>query len=138
MHDLLFEDDSEDEFDAAVGIVRCHDKWLLGLAKDTNDDRELYWTFPGGGIKSGETEKAAAVREVREETGVKCRAISGPIKDKRKKRVAFIACTTNSSDHNNLKPNHEYITLGFFTVREMKTLRLYNNVLDLIEKAKRR
>ena len=125
------------EFTAAVGIVRCHNKWLLGLAK-TEDDRNLRWVFPGGGIKSGETPEKAAVRETREETGVKCRAVSGVIKDKRKPHVAFVACSTNSTSFDTLDPNHEFASLGFFTTKEMKGLKLYNNVLDLIERAKRR
>jgi 8-oxo-dGTP pyrophosphatase MutT (NUDIX family) len=126
-----------EEFTAAVGIVRCHNKWLLGLSK-SDDDRNGLWVFPGGGIKSGETPEKAAVRETREETGVKCRSISGPIKDKRKGFVAFVPCSTNTTDFKTLKPNHEFASLGFFTIKEMKGLKLYRNVLDLIERAKRR
>jgi 8-oxo-dGTP pyrophosphatase MutT (NUDIX family) len=126
-----------EKYTASVGIVRCRDKWLLGLSK-SEDDRAGHWCFPGGGIKSGETPEEAAVRETREETGVKCRAVSGPIKDKRKGFVAFVACSTNSANFDKLKPNHEFASLGFFTIKEMKALKLYNNVLDLIEKAKRK
>jgi 8-oxo-dGTP pyrophosphatase MutT (NUDIX family) len=125
------------DFTAAVGIVRCRDKWLLGLSK-AEDDRSGKWCFPGGGIKPGETPEKAAAREAREETGVKCKAVSGPIKDKRKGFVAFVPCRTNSTDLKTLKPNHEFASLGFFTVKEMKSLKLYPNVLDLIERAKRR
>jgi 8-oxo-dGTP pyrophosphatase MutT (NUDIX family) len=39
------------------------------------------WTFPGGGIEPGETAQEAAVREVREETGLLVRA--GPVLGKR-------------------------------------------------------
>ena len=125
------------EFTAAVGIVKCRNRWLLGLST-AEDDRSGRWVFPGGGIKTGETPEKAAVREVQEETGIRCRDVSGPIKDNRKGFVAFIACSTNSTDFKKLKPNHEFTSLGFFTIREMKSLRLYKNVLDLIEKAKRR
>ena len=126
-----------EEFTAAVSIVRCHNKWLLGLSK-SEDDRQNHWCFAGGGIKPGETLEQAAVRETREETGVRCRSVSGPIKDKRKGFVAFVPCSTNTTDFKTLKPNHEFASLGFFTIKEMKGLKLYNNVLDLIEKAKRR
>jgi len=40
---------------------------LLILRTDNN-----YWSIPGGGIKPGETIKQAAVREVKEETGIDC------------------------------------------------------------------
>lgn len=125
-----------DEFTAAVGIVRCHNKWLLGLST-ADDDRGRTWVFPGGGIKSDETPEKAAVRETREETGVRCRSVSGPIRDKRKSFVAFVPCSTNTTEFKTLKPNHEFASLGFFTIKEMKGLKLYNNVLDLIARAKR-
>lgn len=124
------------EYTAAVGIVKCRDKWLLGLSK-ASDDRCLMWCFPGGGIKPGETPERAAVREVREESGVKCKAKTGVIKDNRKKHVAFVLCTADSTSQNKIKPNSEFAALAFFTVKEMKGLKLYNNVLDLINRVKR-
>ena len=127
-----------EEYYAAVGIVRSHGKWLLGLAKNTKDDRTGHWCFPGGGIKPGETPEEAAVREVREETGVRCKAIEGVLHDKRKKGVAFISCTASSTAWKSLKPNHEFASLGFFTTDEMNGLNLYHNVLPFIAKARRK
>ncbi len=34
-----------------------------------------YWTLPGGGLEAGETPAEAAVREVREETDLRVRAV---------------------------------------------------------------
>jgi len=125
------------EYRAAVAIVRNGDKWLLGLAKNTGDDRNNKWVMPGGGIKSGETPEKAATREAKEETGVRCRAISGPLDDSHKPGVAFVVCKTNDSKKDCLRPNHEFALLGWFTEREMRALKLYENVRRLIDRAKK-
>ncbi len=132
---VLTED--EREYKAAVAIVRHQDKWLLGLAKNTGDDRSNKWVHPGGGLKPNESPEKAAVREAKEETGVTCRAISGVIKDGNKKDVAFIACRADSSTWARLKPNHEFAHIGWFRERELKSLDLYHNVKRLIAKAKK-
>jgi len=126
----------EKKYHAAVAIVRNRDKWLLGLAKNTGDDRDNKWIHPGGGIKPGETPEKAATREAKEETGVRCRAISGPLEDSQKPDVAFVVCKTNDSKKDCLRPNHEFALLGWFTVREMRALNLYENVRRLIDRAK--
>ena len=120
------------EWRAAVGIVQCGDKFLLGLAKNCGDDREGKWVFPGGGVKRGEDVKKAAVREVWEETGVKCKAIADPIRLVGKKDVAFVHC--KASRGQKLNNNHEFTALGWFTKREMRSLKLYHNVTKLIER----
>lgn len=51
----------------ACGIV-IKDNHLL-MVRHVHDSRD-YWTFPGGGIESGETVLQAAQREVLEETGI--------------------------------------------------------------------
>jgi 8-oxo-dGTP pyrophosphatase MutT (NUDIX family) len=130
---VLSED--EHEYHSAVAVIRYRDKWLLGLAKNTGDDRNHKWVMPGGGIKRGESPEAAAVREAKEETGVRCKAISGVMKFNGKKGVAFVACRSSSLDRP--KPNHEFAHIGWFTVQEMKSLELYHNVRKLIDKAKK-
>lgn len=122
------------EYSASVAIVKHRDKWLLGLAK-CSDNRNNKWVFPGGGIKSNESPEEAAVREAKEETGITCKAVSNVIKDKEKKHVAFVAC--KASSYGRIDHNHEFAHVGWFTEKEMKSLELYSNVKRLIIKAKK-
>lgn len=57
---------------AVLAIVARQGRLLL--ARRANPPDTGYWGFPGGHIESGETLLNAAVRELREETGVIARA----------------------------------------------------------------
>lgn len=61
---------------AAGGVVGRDGKVLL--VRVTNLQGETVWTFPKGHLEKGETPLAAALREVEEETGWRCRKI-GPL-----------------------------------------------------------
>jgi ADP-ribose pyrophosphatase YjhB (NUDIX family) len=61
---------------AAGGIVERNGKVLL--VKVTNLQGEIVWTFPKGHLEKDETPLKAALREVEEETGWKCRS-TGPL-----------------------------------------------------------
>jgi 8-oxo-dGTP pyrophosphatase MutT (NUDIX family) len=64
----------ETEILAAGGVVIDHASAglrLLLVHRPKYDD----WSFPKGKLDSGETFEAAAVREVREETGLECRIL---------------------------------------------------------------
>lgn len=58
---------------AAGGIVGRAGKVLL--VEVENLKGEIVWTFPKGHLEKGETWAAAALREVEEETGWKCRSL---------------------------------------------------------------
>lgn len=58
---------------SAGGIVLKGQSILLVLTNRKGEDG--VWTFPKGHIEEGETPKDAALREVFEETGVRCRII---------------------------------------------------------------
>lgn len=124
----------EQDFVSAVGIVQFHDKWLLGLST-ARDDRNHKWVFPGGHIKRGETPEKAAVREVREETGIRCRAVGEPITLPSKKGVAFVHCKVTASNQR-LDNNSEFSALGWFKLADMNGLKLYNNVRKLIDRVR--
>lgn len=53
---------------ASAAIFRDDGKLLIGLRG--KDPRRRVWSLPGGHIEAGETAAAAALREVREETGI--------------------------------------------------------------------
>jgi mutator protein MutT len=54
-----------------VGAIVVGSKGIL-LARRDKAPRTGLWSFPGGGVEVGETQEEALIREVKEETGVKC------------------------------------------------------------------
>lgn len=54
---------------AAVGVIALCDGHVLLVRRDKEPYRGK-WSFPGGSVEPGESSRAAACREVREETGV--------------------------------------------------------------------
>lgn len=133
--DIVLNEEYNDDYKSAVGIVQDGNRWLLGLAVNTGDDRSGKWVHAGGHIKKGESPEKAAEREVKEETGVKCKAIGEPFSVPGHKGVAFVHCEVTSKNQD-LDNNHEFSALGFFKTRELRSLKLYKNVRKLIDRVK--
>lgn len=127
--------ETNDDFESAVAIVRYRGKWLLGLST-ASDDRKNTWCFPGGGIKRGESPQQAAVRECKEETGIRCTAVGPVLTIKEKPKVAFIPCRASNSP-GKFEPNSEFVALGFFKTEDFKALVLYKSIRNLIDKSKK-
>lgn len=132
--ELVLEKKFEGDFKAAVGIVQDGDRWLLGLAKGTGSDRDGTWCHPGGRLKKHEDPTDGAVREVYEETGVRCKAVGKPFIMPDHDHVAFVHCKAIGKPK--LDNNHEFSALGFFKYKELKTLILYKNVIQLIDRVR--
>ncbi|MCY4517501.1 MAG: NUDIX hydrolase [Acidimicrobiaceae bacterium] len=60
--------------DRAAGGVVCHEGAVLVVHRPRYDD----WSLPKGHLDPGESWEEAALREVREETGVRCVITSAP------------------------------------------------------------
>jgi len=54
------------------GIVMKSDPAAILLIQRNQEPNRGYWTLPGGFVESNETAEAAVVREVEEETGLRC------------------------------------------------------------------
>jgi len=55
-----------------VGVV-CIESGMVLLVKRAGEPNKGYWSIPGGRVEFGETLREAALREIREETGLSVR-----------------------------------------------------------------
>jgi 8-oxo-dGTP diphosphatase len=89
-----------------IAVVQSDDKFLLVRRKAA--EGKLAWNFPGGKIEAGETELAAAEREVLEETGVHCEAIR-KVGERRHpntgRLVTYVLCDYTNGDAHITEPD---------------------------------
>lgn len=63
------------EFSAGGIVFNESGQVLLVMAGSMKDPETKHWKFPKGNIEEGESSKDAALREVKEETGLDCEII---------------------------------------------------------------
>jgi 8-oxo-dGTP pyrophosphatase MutT (NUDIX family) len=68
-------DPSDRLVEGVVAVFRRGGKYLIIRRSDTVRVPGA-WCFPGGAIEAGESQAQALVREMREELGVRCRAVA--------------------------------------------------------------
>lgn len=59
----------------AICLIRREGLWVVQVRR-SSDALAGLWEFPGGGFEPGETPFAAAVREAREETGLRVQPVA--------------------------------------------------------------
>jgi 8-oxo-dGTP pyrophosphatase MutT (NUDIX family) len=62
---------------ARVLLLDPNDRILLLRIQEPGENKRAFWITPGGGVEPGETHEQAALRELREETGL-CGVPLGP------------------------------------------------------------
>jgi 8-oxo-dGTP pyrophosphatase MutT (NUDIX family) len=84
---------------ARVLLVDDQDRLLLLRGHDVDQPERSWWFTVGGGIDPGESQEAAALRELREETGIVLDAeeLVGPVLT-RSAVFDFLACTCRQDE----------------------------------------
>jgi 8-oxo-dGTP diphosphatase len=95
------------------------------------------WTFPKGKARSGESDEEAALREVEEETGLRCRLVrdlgTTEYRDARDrpKSVRYWEMTVVEGS---LEPAHEIDAARWCDVREARPLLTYERDRELLDR----
>lgn len=107
-------------FGAAACIIK--NKKVLLLHRVSNFD---VWEFPGGGIEFGESPEDAAVRETKEETGLKVKSkgfltINSHVTPQKHHHIwLHYRCIIINGE---VKVNKEHTEYGWFSIKEIKKL----------------
>jgi len=123
-----------DVVQAAGGLVVRRESGLLQIVVVHRPVQED-WSFPKGKLEAGETLDAAALREVREETGMTCdllRFIGHTEYVDRKGRQKTVAYWIMAATGGSFSPNEEVDELRWLPVDEASRLLSYARDQELI------
>lgn len=117
-----------------AGALIHRGRRLLMIKRGENPDRGM-WSFPGGSVEVGETTEEAAVREVKEETGLDI-GVEGlfdvvtylPGKGSLHADQMIVVDYLGKPRRGRVRLNHESSDFGWFTPAEVQKLEATKNV----------
>lgn len=119
----------------AGGLVVAGDGRVAVVHRPRRDD----WTFPKGRVEPGETAERCARREVREETGYRCRpvAFAGHVLQPRRRdgRPRLVAYWVMHPTAGRFRPSHEVDELRWLDLAEATALLTHEHDRHLLERA---
>jgi mutator protein MutT len=127
-----------------VGVLIIENRKIL-LVKRGNEPNKGLWSIPGGLIKLGESPEEAAIRELKEETGLnaiieKLLGVFNIIikdNDGRIKYHYVIIDYIGKLIGGELKPGDDVLDAKWFDISELKNIQISPTVIKALEKIKK-
>ncbi len=128
---------------AAVLLKRFGDEYRVLLMRRATPTMKDMWCYIGGGIEQGERVTEAAVREIREETGLtritlyasnKFEQFYSPLKEEVYVAPVFVGYVDDKEDVTLNYEHSEFAWLPFSKARERVTLPGNEEILEHVEK----
>jgi len=124
----------EAEVKAAGGVVRRKDGAIAVVHRPRYDD----WSLPKGKLDPGESWEEAALREVWEETGLRCklgRELSPTFYKDRKGRSKAVRYWLMDVSEGKFKPNEEVDELRWLSPKEAAKILTYDRDAELAKES---